>query len=157
MANDSFFGVGLNNFALMAGPRFKYGAHYTLGLEQDEKVEGQIYRAPVHNIYLLVAAETGWLSMLLFIIAMLYFVALALRAYLRARTPLSLAVSAAAASTFIAVMAHGLLEYQLRVTNIWYAFFILAGMTAALQRRRRAKARGAGKKVASTSVRATTR
>ena len=66
MANDKLFGIGLNNFGLKINPPFPYGDHIE---RKDEDEKGGI----VETVYLLIAAETGWLNLLVFASFLLFF------------------------------------------------------------------------------------
>lgn len=66
MANDKLFGVGLNNFGLKINPPYPYGDHIE---RKDEDEKGGI----VETVYLLIAAETGWANLVVFISFLLFF------------------------------------------------------------------------------------
>ncbi len=66
MANDNFFGVGLNNFGLKINPPYNYGEHIE---RKDDDEKGGI----VETVYLLIAAETGWANLGVFISILLFF------------------------------------------------------------------------------------
>lgn len=66
MANDKIFGIGLNNFGLKINPPYNYGDHIE---RKDDDEKGGI----VETVYLLIAAETGWANLLVFISFLLFF------------------------------------------------------------------------------------
>lgn len=144
MARDHRLGVGLNNFSHMTLLGYRYRQMYTIGQESYEQREAlglKTYHAPVHNLFLLVASETGWASLPPFLIAQLRLLQLALRLARRGRTALRQAIGCGAAAMNLSVFAHGILEYQLRVTNIWFAYVTVAAMVAAASRLDRAEKR----------------
>lgn len=65
MANDKIFGVGLNNFGLKINPPYTYGEH----IERKDDEKGGL----VETVYLMVAAETGWHNLGVFIVFLLFF------------------------------------------------------------------------------------
>lgn len=65
MANDKVLGVGLNNFGHKINPPYTYGAH----IERKDDEKGGL----VETVYLMVAAETGWHNLGVFIVLLLYF------------------------------------------------------------------------------------
>lgn len=75
MANDKVFGVGLNNFGLKINPPYNYGEHI---VRKDDDEKGGI----VETVYLLVAAETGWANLLVFISFLMFFYIKNIRNYI---------------------------------------------------------------------------
>lgn len=75
MANDKFFGVGLNNFGLKINPPYNYGEHI---VRKDDDEKGGI----VETVYLLVAAETGWLNLAVFMSFLMFFYIKNIRNYI---------------------------------------------------------------------------
>lgn len=66
MANDKVFGVGLNNFGLKINPPYHYGDHIE---RKNDDEKGGI----VETVYLLIAAETGWANLFVFISFLMFF------------------------------------------------------------------------------------
>lgn len=66
MANDKVFGIGLNNFGLKINPPYHYGDHIE---RKDDDEKGGI----VETVYLLIAAETGWANLFVFISFLMFF------------------------------------------------------------------------------------
>lgn len=75
MANDKVFGVGLNNFGLKINPPYTYGEHIE---RKDDDEKGGI----VETVYLLVAAETGWANLFVFISFLMFFYIKNIRNYI---------------------------------------------------------------------------
>ena len=126
MARDHAFGVGLNRFSLMATDPHKYARAYKRDLPDHFH-----YRAPVHNLYLLVAAETGWYSVGLLLLILVVSMRRAMHESRRAARPEIRAFTGGAMACILAITAHGLLEYQLRVANLWILFFSVLGALSA--------------------------
>lgn len=66
MANDKIFGIGLNNFGLKINPPYNYADHIE---RKDDDEKGGI----VETVYLLIAAETGWANLFVFISFLMFF------------------------------------------------------------------------------------
>ena len=67
MANDKFLGIGLNNFGVKVNVPWPYSKH--LDKEKDKKYKEGL----VETVYLMVAAETGWINLGVFAIFLLYY------------------------------------------------------------------------------------
>lgn len=65
MADDKFFGVGLNNFGIVVNPPYTYSEH----IPKYQKDEGTL--GLVETVYLMVAAECGWATFVFFILWLL--------------------------------------------------------------------------------------
>lgn len=83
IANDYFLGVGANNFSEYSGPFRHYAAeqHAQVRITEETSPYGPI----VESVYLLVAAECGYLGMLALIGWLYYYLALAIRLSFRLR------------------------------------------------------------------------
>ena len=66
MADDKTLGVGLNNWGIKVNPPYMYSDHI------EGTSEGTVH-ARVETIYLMIAAETGWYNMVMFLILIFYF------------------------------------------------------------------------------------
>ena len=66
MANAKTFGIGINNFGLKINPPFPYGSH--IKRKSDDEKGGL-----VETIYLMIAAETGWFNLSIFLMMLLTF------------------------------------------------------------------------------------
>ena len=69
MANDRFFGVGLNNWSIKASWPYTYTDYEAWGLRDPETHKMGI----VETAYLLVAAECGWIGLLSFLLWLGYY------------------------------------------------------------------------------------
>lgn len=128
MADDYTFGVGLNRFSILATSPYKYAQAY-----ERDMPDTMNYRAPVHNVYLLVAAETGWWSVPFFLLILIVPMRWALHEARRARDRYTRAFAGGVMAMLLSVTVHGMLEYQLRVANIWIVFFAMVGALAAVK------------------------
>lgn len=66
MADDKFLGIGLNNFGVKVNKPWPYSKHLN---KSDKKFKEGL----VETIYLMIAAETGWLNLGVFVVFLLYF------------------------------------------------------------------------------------
>ena len=123
MANDSWLGVGLNNYS--------YAVNNT---DFSRFVPLEVDRGIVHNIYLLHAAEMGWIGLFVFLLMILRFQWMAASIIFKRYDS---AVSHVAIGIFAAMTAlwvQSMLEWALRQTYLTVEFFMLAGFLAALPR-----------------------
>lgn len=123
MANASWLGVGLNNYS--------YAVNNT---EFSRFVPLEVDRGIVHNIYLLHAAEMGWIGLFIFLLMILRFQWMAASIiFKRYDTTVShVAIGIFAAMT--ALWVQSMLEWAFRQTYLTVEFFMLAGFLAALPR-----------------------
>ena len=68
MADENFFGVGLNNFGHKINDPYPYGADIPLEISRDPTKRGLVETA-----YLMIAAEAGWVTLGVFFSMLLYF------------------------------------------------------------------------------------
>lgn len=133
MANERFFGVGLNHFAYYSSSEFDY---YPEGAPQQQKEPefegGVIYGGIVETIYLLVAAETGWVTFGILVIWLLYYFILNilnLWAY-RGMEGFGLAVGIMGALSSIYTQSS--LEWVLKQFNNFYQLMFLFAIIAVM-------------------------
>lgn len=126
MANDKLFGIGLNNFAHKINPPYSYSSH--IEMEDDDK--GGL----VETIYLMIAAETGWHNLVVFLIMLLYFYIRNIINIFRSALPQCRAVSIGIAGGLTAVYAESTLEWVLKQTNNFYQLFFVFALIGAISR-----------------------
>ena len=66
MADDKFMGIGLNNFGVKVNKPWPYSKHL-------DKSDKKFKEGLVETVYLMIAAETGWLNLGVFVVFLLYF------------------------------------------------------------------------------------
>jgi O-antigen ligase len=123
MANDHFFGVGLNNYS-----------HSINETAYSKFIEKEVDRGIVHNIYLLQASETGWIGMVVFVLMAGNFIRLGMQQINRHSDSLASAFAVGITSAMIVLWSQGFLEWVFRQTYITVEFFLLAGFLTALTR-----------------------
>ncbi|MDD5697229.1 MAG: O-antigen ligase family protein [Victivallaceae bacterium] len=132
MANDKFFGIGLNNFGVKVNAEYPYSKHY---LPKGFK-EGL-----VESVYLMIAAETGWLNMFVFIFMLAYFYIINVRNIFRYRDQKILYLPIAIAGGLSALYVQSYLEWVLKQPCNFYQmmffFAIIISMARIYQQNRK--------------------
>lgn len=125
MAKDGFFGVGLNNFGIKVNAEYPYSKHY---MPEDFK-EGL-----VENIYLMIAAETGWLNMFVFMLFIMYFYVVNIRNIYYYRNSKMIYLSIAIAGGLAAIFLQSYLEWVLKQAPNFYQMMFFFAIIAAMDR-----------------------
>ncbi len=141
MAADHPFGVGLNNFSHVLDTRESYRSHFRV--MANEKHSGV-----AHHIYLLTAAELGYVGLAAFVWLIVRFWWFALRRGLRLTEPAHFYLLALAVG-MTALHASGFLEWAFRISPVSYQFvfacaFVVHLGSTVLPARGGAPARGSG-------------
>lgn len=123
MARDHRTGVGLNNFSRALTENESYHAHLVVMKSEEQ---GGV----AHHIYLLTAAEMGWYTLFVFVLALARFWTVSLWKGLFTKG-LDGGLQLAFCFGATALHAQGTLEWGFRVTPIVYQFLILAGAAMA--------------------------
>lgn len=126
MANDKILGVGLNNFGLKINPPYWYGEH--IQRESSDEKGGL-----VETVYLMVAAETGWLNLGVFITMLLFFYMKNFKNYLAMKKKkfrqyrfIPIALIGALTSIYL----QSTLEWVLKQTNNFYQLMFIFALIA---------------------------
>jgi len=129
MANDRYLGIGLNNFGLKINPPYTYGDHI-------KRTDWNEKEGLVETIYLMIAAETGWLNLLVFLsfISMFY-----LRNFINYITYKGndyrfFAIGLAGGLTGIYI--ESTLEWVLKQTNNFYQLLIVFAVIGVMSKKR---------------------
>jgi O-antigen ligase len=123
MAGESLLGVGLNNYS-----------HAINNTAYSRFIPKEIDRGIVHNIYLLHAAEMGWIGLAVFVLMIGNFLWMALRIVFQRRDDIVSWVAIGIFAAMSALWLQSSLEWLFRQTYITVEFFMLAGFLAALPR-----------------------
>jgi hypothetical protein len=127
MANDKVLGVGLNNWGIKINDPYPYGQHIPK-LHADEK--GGL----VETIYLMIAAETGWHNLAIFMIFIWYMYFKNLRNYFRMKGHAYRYVPIGLAGGMLAVYLQSALEWVLKQTNNFYELMFVFAVICATSR-----------------------
>jgi hypothetical protein len=124
MAADGFFGVGLNNFGIKVNSDYPYSTHYM--------PEG-FKEGLVESVYLMIAAETGWLNMYVYITFLSYFYIMNLLNIYRYKHSQMVYLPIGIAGGLAAIFLQSILEWVLKQPPNFYQmmffFAIIAAMT----------------------------
>ena len=128
MANKNFFGVGINNYTAANTPENNYGNIY----ENLNYVEGRKNLGKVETIYMLTAAECGWLGLASLLLWYFYYLLLAFRcAVYYWKSNMAYLAVGLTVSLFGAYL-HSTLEWILRYSTLFYLLMVMFAMISAL-------------------------
>lgn len=127
MANDKFFGIGVNNW----GIKINYPYTYTAGtgmpeVEEDEK------HGLVETIYLLVAAECGWIGFLALVSWLGYYYWVNLKNVFRYKNSAAQYIPIGILGGLSAVYGQSILEWVLKQSTNFYQLMIIFAIIAAM-------------------------
>ena len=127
MAKDKLWGVGINNWGIKINPPYDYSEHRTTARYTEDFKDGI-----VETIYLLVAAECGWIGfaslILWFLCYWWYAVRLMLTCVQTNIFPLPLGLFAGLSAIYV----HSTLEWMLKQTSNFYQLMLVFGILAVL-------------------------
>lgn len=123
MANDNFFGVGINNYS--------YAINET---DYIRFIDSPVDRGIVHNIYLLHACEMGWVGLVVFLLMIANFFVIGLRMVVKRRNNILSFFATGIVVAMFTLWFQSLLEWAFRQTYLTVQFFMLAGFLATLAR-----------------------
>lgn len=138
MANDYFFGVGINTFSYMLEHSDYYWYVYPDQAESDKALEFREGRAgrsrlgTAHHNYYLFAGEIGWLGMYIFIIFVLRLYWRNLVLYMKEQDPFENAIAMGLLVGFTTLHLQSFYEWGFRQTQVFYLYFLLSGFLIAL-------------------------
>ncbi|MGK0255769.1 MAG: putative membrane protein YeaQ/YmgE (transglycosylase-associated protein family) [Arcobacteraceae bacterium] len=127
MANDKIFGVGLNNFGLKINPPYPYGNHIP---RKDAYDKGGL----VETIYLMIAAETGWHNLVVFIVFLLYFYFKNIRNYFRMKGSIYRYIPLGIIGALSSIYVQSTLEWVLKQTNNFYQLMFIFAIIGVVSR-----------------------
>jgi len=125
MAADGFFGVGLNNFGIKVNAEYPYSKHYM--------PEG-FREGLVESIYLMIAAETGWLNMFVFLTFIAYFYITNIRNIYYYRHSQMVYLPIAIAGGLAAIFLQSYLEWVLKQAPNFYQMMFFFAIIMAMKR-----------------------
>lgn len=123
MAADGFFGVGLNNFGIKVNSDYPYSTHYM--------PEG-FKEGLVESIYLMIAAETGWVNLCVYILLLLYFYVVNLRNIYRYKYSKMVYLPIAIAGGLAAIYLQSILEWVLKQPPNYYQLMFFFAIIMAM-------------------------
>ena len=129
MANDKIAGVGLNNFALKINPPYSYGSH----IERKEDEKGGL----VETIYLMVAAETGWHNLVVFVFFIFYFYYLNIKNFFalkKGQYKKYRYITIAIIGALLGIYLQSTMEWVLKQTNNFYQLMFIFAIIGAMHK-----------------------
>lgn len=150
MADEHFFGTGINSYSWMLGNTDYYWIVYSDKLEEEEldldefrdSEQGVSRLGTAHHIYYLFAAETGWVGMVVFLLLISSFYLKCLWLFLRDKRSCFRAIYLGLLAGFATLHLQGLLEWIFRQTQVFYLFLLLSALMVAMGRMREAPVAG---------------
>ncbi len=130
MANDKRLGVGLNNFGVKINPPYNYSSHIPMHDEEDPDERNGL----VETIYLMIAAECGWHTLVLFFLFIFYFYFLNLRNFIKYKGKPYQFLSIAFLGGLIAIYLESVLEWVLKQTNNFYQLMLVFAIISIMYR-----------------------
>lgn len=138
MANDSslnYMGVGLNNFGKAINPPYPYSSHIEMHDEDDEEEKNGL----VETIYLMIAAESGWHTLVFFFVFLFYYYFLNLVNVFRYRGHNLQFLAIGLVGGLLAIYIESGLEWVLKQTNNFYQLMLVFALIASMDRLHRLK------------------
>jgi hypothetical protein len=131
MANDKFFGVGLNNFGVKVNPPYRYADH----IEHHPSItEDDIKNGLVETIYLMVAAETGWLNLGILVLWFIFMFSKNFLYYFRdIKAPLAY-LNLGLIGGLTSIYAESVLEWVLKQTNNFYQLMLVFALIGVIDK-----------------------
>lgn len=130
MANENIFGIGLNNFALKINPPYTYSKHIE---RKDDDEKGGL----VETIYLLIAAETGWLNLGVFVYLLLFFYFINIQNYFllkKGKYKKYRYIPIALFATLSSIYLQSTMEWVLKQTNNFYQLMFIFAIILAINK-----------------------
>ncbi len=128
MANDKVLGVGLNNFGHKINPPYPYSSHIPMANKDDPDEKNGL----VETVYLMIAAETGWLNLGIFITMLLFFYTKNIKNYFRFKDSPVRFISIGLFAALTCIYLQSTLEWVLKQTNNFYQLMLVFAVIAAM-------------------------
>ncbi len=137
MAQDKTFGVGLNNFGLKINDPYPYGDHI-------DRPTPDFKEGLVETTYLMIAAETGWINLGIFLVFIFTFYIKNLINYFRYRKSEYRFIALGLIGGLAGIYLESCLEWVLKQTNNFYqlmiVFAIIGAMTKMIKQQKKQQA-----------------
>jgi hypothetical protein len=128
MANDKALGIGLNNFGIKINPPWPYSNHIPMHNPDDENEKNGL----VETIYLMIAAETGWHTLVVFLVFIFYFYFMNISNLFRYRSTDYQYFAIGLSGGLLAIYLESTLEWVLKQTNNYYQLMLMFAMIAVM-------------------------
>jgi len=127
MAKDKTLGIGLNNFGLKINDPYPYGDHIP-------RATSDFKEGLVETTYLMIAAETGWHNLVIFLIFILYFYLRNIYNYWRGKKHPLRFLALGLIGGLLAIYLESTLEWVLKQTNNFYELMLVFALIANFNR-----------------------
>ena len=137
MANDHTFGIGINSYSwTLANTQYYWFVYPDIEeSRRDEFRDGPNSGSRLgncHHIYLLWAAECGWITMWIFIIFISRFYLFNIKLIFSKKDVYLKSILIGLLAGFTTLHVQGLLEWIFRQTQVMYLFYCLCGLLSAI-------------------------
>lgn len=133
MVKDKPLGVGLNQFGLKINPPYPYGDHIPKQKVTDPYAEEE-KGGLVETIYLMIAAESGWHTLLVYLLFVWSFVFRALRLCIKARHPYFRMWGLGLGAGLTSILCNSCFEWVLKQSNNYYQLMWVFALILVLER-----------------------
>lgn len=124
MADDKILGVGLNHFGMKVNPPWRYGEHIEMPEGEDAVL--------VETIYLMIASETGWHNLAIFLIMLIFFYIMNIVNIFKSKNAILKTVSIGFLGGLTGVYLESALEWVLKQTCNSYQLMFVFGAIGAI-------------------------
>jgi putative inorganic carbon (HCO3(-)) transporter len=124
IAAKPWLGHGLNSYVYVAPPYTRYGPRKAADVYKN-------WLPPVHNIYLLWTAETGYIGLTVHLALVVSLLVVAIR-NLKVRDETLFMINVACLCGVTALLVDGLFSFTLRINSVMRVFWVLAAMIMAI-------------------------
>ncbi|MCZ4316096.1 O-antigen ligase family protein [Comamonadaceae bacterium G21597-S1] len=124
IAAKPWLGHGLNSYVYVAPPYTRYGPRKAADVYEN-------WLPPVHNIYLLWTAETGYIGLVVHLALLFSLLRVAIR-NLKVRDETLFMINVACLCGVAALMVDGFFSFTLRINSVMRVFWVLAAMIMAI-------------------------
>ncbi len=133
MANDkklAYMGVGINNFGRAINPPYPYSSH----IEMHDTEDAEEKNGLVETIYLMIAAESGWHTLVAFFVFLFYYYFLNLVNVFRYKGDNLQFMAIGLVGGLLAIYIESGLEWVLKQTNNFYQLMLIFAIIATMDR-----------------------
>lgn len=134
MANDKTLGVGLNNWGIKVNPPYHYSDHIFAGPLKDDYKMGL-----VETCYLMIAAETGWYNLGVFLIYIFFYYILNIINIFKYKGHQYQCVAIGLVGGLTGIYLESTLEWVLKQTNNFYQLMMVVALIGAMWKLRKSK------------------
>ena len=134
MADDKTLGIGLNNYGLKTNPPYWYGDHLPINQFVINPNTGEVQQGIVETIYLLIAAETGWHNLVVFLTFLFTMYFRNFRNFLALKEHEYRWVTIGLLGGLLAIYIQSSLEWVLKQTHNFYQLMFVFAIIGAVSR-----------------------